>query len=300
MPRVLIVAGSDSGGGAGLQADIKACEANGAFACNAITALTAQNTRGVHGIVGIEPSFVVKQMDAVLEDIGTDVVKTGMLATTDVIEAVASRVRQAGISTVVDPVMVTSGGDPLIDADAVDAVRTQLLPLATVATPNRREAGLLLARDAPRGLRELRRDAEEIARRFGPRSVLVKGGDVDGDIAPDAVRLDTDGPLVVDVFYDGSAFVEFVSSKVDTRNTHGTGCTLASAIAARLAHGDSVVDAVRQAKKYVDRALRASVTVHLGFGSVGPFIHAPATWPRLYRSGGEDEEEDASVATTGS
>ncbi|KAJ8611672.1 hypothetical protein CTAYLR_007900 [Chrysophaeum taylorii] len=279
-PRVLIVAGSDSGGGAGLQADIKTCEANGAFACNAVTAVTAQNTRGVHGIVGIDAEFVVAQMDAVLGDIGADAIKTGMLATTAVIRAVATRARSASAAVVVDPVMVAAGGDVLIDADAIDAVRHELLPLATIATPNRREAAVLLgAADPPRTLAELRAAAADVHGRFRPHSVLVKGGDLaDATALTNAVRLDRGPPLVVDVFYDGTVFAEFVSSKLDTRNTHGTGCTLASAIAARLAAGDPLLDAVKAAKTYLDAALRASACVHLGDGGYGPFVHAPAFW----------------------
>ena len=280
IPRVLIVAGSDSGGGAGLQADIKSCDANGVFSMTAVTAVTAQNTKGVHGVVGLEPTFVVQQMDVVLTDIGVDAVKTGMLATVAVVEAVAERLEQVK-PIVVDPVMVTANGDRLIDVDAVEAVQRKLLPLATIATPNRREAALLLDSGAELNtVDELKAAAKAIKEKFGPQTVLVKGGHAGReDRQNDWITIDDDDDddkgddLVVDVLYDGTTAHVIACPRIETRNTHGTGCTLASAIAAHLARGLSVRDAVIQARRYLSLVLQRSQSVHLGQGSCGPLIH---------------------------
>lgn len=277
-PRpVLYVGGTDSGGGAGLLADIKACEANGGFACVAVTAATAQNTRGVSGVSGIESDFVIKQIDAVLEDIGSHAVKTGMLATAELIKAVASRIGDCE-NVVVDPVMVTANGDVLVDDGAVDAVKCDLLPIATITTPNLREAALLLGGKPLETIDDAKAAAVRLCR-LGPGSVLVKGCQVSkSQLGDDVLRLDDDETsdvAIVDVFYDSRQFVFIATSKVETRNTHGTGCTLASAIAARLADGDDVLQAVQKARTYLYSALKASTAIKIGTGKHGPFLHAP-------------------------
>ncbi|KAJ1458964.1 phosphomethylpyrimidine kinase [Pelagophyceae sp. CCMP2097] len=277
LPRVLVISGSDSGGGAGLQADIKACLANGAFAMNAVSCITAQNTQGVQGVLGIEPSFVVAQMDSVLDDLGADSAKTGMLATAEVVRAVSERLQKAApLAVVVDPVMVTASGYVLVDHETIQAVCSHLLPIATVCTPNLREAALLLGlSELPETLEAVRNAAKAIFDQFGPNLVLVKGSRATP--SPDAVWIfgatgDSEA-TIVDVLYDGVTWTELACPAVETRNTHGTGCTLASAIAAHLARGKDVNAAVVSAKEYLDAALRASATLALGSGSHGPIDH---------------------------
>lgn len=291
VPRVLLVSGSDSGGGAGLQADIKACAALGAYSSNAITALTAQNTTGVHGILGVATEFVVQQMDVVLSDVRPDCCKTGMLATAEVIGAVSDRVRRAveeGLlryGCVVDPVMCAASGDALVEPSAVAAIRSRMLPLARVATPNRFEAGVLLDGEAPSTLAEVRRAADQIRTRHACASVVVKGATLAADdvLAGDHLWFGPprdQGPgadVTVDVYVDDQGCLELACSKIDTRNTHGTGCAFASALAARLATGVDVRTAVIDAKAYIDAALRASASLAIGTGAHGPINHAYAT-----------------------
>ena len=259
MKKALTIAGSDSGGGAGIQADLKTFAALGVFGTSAITALTAQNTVGVEGVYAIPPDFVALQIDAVVKDIGADAVKIGMLSNRRIIEIVAARVAAHGLQPlVVDPVMVAKSGDALLEPDARDALISLLLPLAAVVTPNLPEAEVLCG--FPVDTMEGMRRAARAIHALGPRCVVVKGGHLAG----------TD--FSTDLFYDGVRFEELSEKRLDTRNTHGTGCTFASAIAARLARGDEMRDAVRGAKRYVSGILAASAGLRIGHGH-GPMNH---------------------------
>jgi hydroxymethylpyrimidine/phosphomethylpyrimidine kinase len=252
----LTIAGSDSGGGAGIQADLKTFSALGVFGMSALTAITAQNTLGVTAVFELPPEIVAAQIDAVVTDIGVDATKTGMIANAEIIRVVAQKVREHGISTfIVDPVMVATSGDRLLPESAVEALRTELLPLATVVTPNLPEAGVLIGREVTT-LAEMRNAARAIVD-LGARSALVKGGHLAGD--------------AVDVFYDGDQFVELAARRIPTTSTHGTGCTLASAIAALLAKGESLEQAVRDAKAYVTAAIERAYPVGHGHGPVHHF-----------------------------
>lgn len=253
IPRVLIIAGSDSGGGAGIQADLKAVSALGAFGTTAITALTAQNTVGVHGVLEIDPAFIGQQIDVVASDIGVDATKTGMLSSPQIIEVVAAKIVEHGLQPlVVDPVMMAKSGDPLLRPEAMGALRTRLLPLATVVTPNLPEAAALCGR--PVGSLEDMRDAARAIRALGPRTVVVKGGHLSRE--HDAV----------DVFFDGDEFVELRRPRFDTPHTHGTGCIFASAIAAGLAQGLSTLGAIEQAKDLITAAVRHALALGAGHG----------------------------------
>jgi hydroxymethylpyrimidine/phosphomethylpyrimidine kinase len=258
VPRVLIIAGSDSSGGAGIQADLKTVSALGAFAMTAITALTAQNTTGVYGIVEIEPRFVVQQIEVCASDIGCDAVKTGMLANAGIIDAVAGAIRGLG-PLVVDPVMIAKSGARLLVPEAIAALRTKLLPLATVVTPNLHEAGALTGREI-KTLDQMKEAARAI-RDLGPGNVVVKGGHLEG--------------IAADVLYDGRNFTEFRSERVETRNTHGTGCIFASAIAAGLAHKKTVAESVSAAKNFITAAIRAGLTLGKGYGPANPMAPLP-------------------------
>jgi hydroxymethylpyrimidine/phosphomethylpyrimidine kinase len=257
--RVLIIAGSDSGGGAGIQADIKAVTAMAGFAATAITALTAQNTKGVHGVVPVDPAFILQQIEVVLDDIGADALKTGMLHSTEVIRTVADAIaRRAPLTPlVVDPVMVASkGAHRLLLSDAEAAMRDVLLPMATVLTPNLPEAEVL-AGFPVRGEADMRRAAEHLAR-LGAKAILMKGGHLEGD-------------RVIDLLFHDGHFERFEEARIQSRNTHGTGCTLASAIAAGLAQKMSLRDAVVRARTYVRQAIAAAP----GYGGgLGPLDHA--------------------------
>jgi hydroxymethylpyrimidine/phosphomethylpyrimidine kinase len=261
--RVLIVAGSDSGGGAGIQADIKAVTALGGYAATAITALTAQNTLGVHGVFPVDPEFIEAQMVAVLDDIGADCVKTGMLGVAPVIETVAAVLerRAAGIPLVVDPVMVAKGGARLLAPEAVDALKTRLLPRARLATPNIPEAEALLGR-AIGGPGEMEAAARALLD-LGPEAVLLKGGHLEGE-------------RVVDVLAEGDRIRRFEGPRIATRHTHGTGCTLASAAAQGLAQGMELAAAVARARAYVLEAIATAP----GFGAGhGPLNHGHTVRP---------------------
>jgi hydroxymethylpyrimidine/phosphomethylpyrimidine kinase len=263
--RVLIVAGSDSGGGAGIQADIKSVTANGGYAMTAITAITVQNTLGVFGVHAVPLDVVVDQIKVTASDLGVDVVKTGMLGSRASVETVAEAlsVHTPKALRVVDPVMVAKGGAPLLAADAVDAMRAVMVPGAGLLTPNAPEAERL-AEVAVETLDGQRRAAERLLRR-GARAVLVKGGHVEGALITDVLATE-----------DGELFFE--SPRIETTNTHGTGCTLASAIAARLALGDSLPEAVERARAYVAEAIRTAP----GFGAGhGPLNHG---WPLTRRT----------------
>jgi hydroxymethylpyrimidine/phosphomethylpyrimidine kinase len=262
MNKVLTIAGSDSGGGAGIQADLKTFAARGVYGMSALTAITAQNTVGVQGVFELPADFVAAQIDSVMEDIGADAWKTGMLSNAEIIRVVAGRAQRYQIERlVVDPVMVAKGGDPLLRAEARDALVEELLPLAYVVTPNHHEAGVLTG-FVVSTLEEMRRAAVAI-HALGARYVVVKGGHLP---ASDAA---------IDVLYDGRDFEAFEAERVDTPNTHGTGCTFASAIAAELAKGLPVGDAVRAAKTYLTAAVRAAVDLGIGHGH-GPLNHFPA------------------------
>jgi hydroxymethylpyrimidine/phosphomethylpyrimidine kinase len=251
--RVLIIAGSDSGGGAGIQADIKAVTALRGFAMTAITALTAQDTRGVHGVMGVPPDFIRQQIAVVLDDLGADAIKTGMLHSVPVIEAVCAELaaRARGIPLVVDPVMIAKGGHPLIDAEAVATLKARLVPMATVITPNLPEAEALVDRPI-RTLAEMRAAADAL-RGLGAPCVVLKGGHMEG-------------AALTDLLVTAEGTEEFTSVRIATRHTHGTGCTLASAIAAGLAQGMSLREAVVRARAYVLAAIAAAPGYGAGHG----------------------------------
>ena len=261
--RVLIVAGSDSGGGAGIQADIKAVTALDGYAMTAITALTAQNTLGVFGVAPVEIGFIRQQIELCLTDIGADVVKTGMLATSEVIGAVADALAEfaPGVPVVVDPVMVAKGGASLLAEDAVRTLRDRLLSLATVLTPNAPEAEALTGLTI-RDTDDMRRAGEMLCR-AGAAAVLVKGGHVAG-------------PQVRDLLVTVQGCEMFESPRIESTSTHGTGCTLASAIAAGLAQKLPLKEAVGRARAYVQEAIRTAPG--LGHGH-GPLNHAHTVRP---------------------
>ena len=258
--RVLIIAGSDSGGGAGIQADIKTVTALGGYAATAITAITIQNTQGVSGVVSTPPKAVRAQMEVVLKDIGADVLKTGMLGDKLLVETIAEAFEEiaAGIPRVIDPVMVATSGDVLLPKGAVDAVRQLMIPGATLVTPNAPEAEVLTGK-AVDGLNGQRRAAEKLLN-MGARAALIKGGHVPGDVIVDVLATQTG-----EHFFDGPRIV--------TNATHGTGCTLASGIAAGLARGLTLIDAIALARAYLVKAIERAPG--LGKGN-GPIDHG---WP---------------------
>ena len=252
-PRVVLtVAGSDSGGGAGIQADLKTFAALGVYGTSALTAVTAQNTLAVIAVHELPPQLVAAQIDAVVSDIGVDVVKIGMLCSAPIIEVVVERLRRHGLDrVVVDPVMVAKGGDRLLREEALHVLRTALIPLATVVTPNLPEAAALTGRPILT-LADAREAAKEIVHRMGAKSVVVKGGHLAGP--------------PVDVFYDGTTCRELTGRRVQTTSTHGTGCTFASAIAAYLALGYSPLEAAVKAKRYVAHAMQKALPIGHGHG----------------------------------
>jgi hydroxymethylpyrimidine/phosphomethylpyrimidine kinase len=246
MKVALTIAGSDSGGGAGIQADLRTFAAHGLHGTSALTAITAQNSTGVSAWVALEPAMVVAQMEAVATDMPVAATKTGMLASAAIVAAVAGAAGRLALAPlVVDPVIVAKSGDRLLDRAAERAYVERLFPLATLVTPNLHEAGALLGR-AVADLAAMRAAARDLVA-LGARAVLVKGGALAGD--------------AVDVFFDGARLVDVPSPRIDTPNTHGTGCTLSAAICARLALGDDLLDAVRAAKAYLTEGLRRSYAV---------------------------------------
>jgi hydroxymethylpyrimidine/phosphomethylpyrimidine kinase len=271
-PNVLSIAGSDPSGGAGILADIKTFSALGAYGTAVLTALTAQNTQGVTGVHAVPPEFVRAQLDTLLDDVRIDAIKVGMLANAALAVAVAERLSALRVPLVVDPVMIAKSGDRLIDAEAIDILRSLVLPIARVLTPNLPEAGVLLGRAAPANVQEMRRAAADL-HALGPRYVLVKGGHLTGAESPD-------------ILFDGRDFTELQAPRVPTRNTHGTGCTLSAAIAALLPQCPDVPAAVRGAKEYVSGALLASDALDVGSGH-GPLHHFHALWTRRERTPGE-------------
>ncbi len=256
--RVLAIAGSDSGGGAGIQADIKAVMAMGGFAATAITAITAQNTLGVHSVYALPPDLVEAQIEAVLSDIGADAIKTGMLGDAATVERVAKCLEAArhAIPLVVDPVMIAKGGQSFLATEALETMRQRLLPLATLITPNLPEAECLLGHPISDPV-----DAAQELLQTGAKAVLLKGGH-------------GHGPELTDVLADADGVRTFIMTRIDTRHTHGTGCTLASAIAAGLAQGMALDAAVGRARAYVQEAIRTAP----GFGAGhGPLNHNATT-----------------------
>ena len=254
-PRALTIAGSDSGGGAGIQADLKTFSALGVFGMTAITAVTVQNTKGVAGFEELSPSIVAEQIRAVAGDIGVDAAKTGMLASAPIVEAVAEALAELAIpNVVVDPVIVSKHGHPLLADDAVGALRRSILPLATIVTPNLAEAARLSGIEVVQTPDDMRRAAAAILA-LGPRAVLVKGGHLAGDRA-------------TDLFVDGAEEEWLDAARIETPHTHGTGCTLSSAITAHLARGASLADAVRDGKAFVTEAIRHALPIGEGIGPV--------------------------------
>ncbi|HXG50415.1 MAG TPA: bifunctional hydroxymethylpyrimidine kinase/phosphomethylpyrimidine kinase [candidate division Zixibacteria bacterium] len=257
----MTIAGSDSGAGAGIQADLKTFAALGVYGTSVITAITAQNSLRVTRVAPLDPALVAAQIDAVAGDIGAHAVKTGMLANAAIVEAVSRKIRRHRlINVVVDPVMIAKGGRRLLTRDALETLRSRLLPLATVVTPNVPEAealaGMRLRRDS-----EIREAAEKIAS-LGPRAVVIKGGHRRG--------------AAVDLLYEGGRFHEFAAPRIRTRHTHGTGCTFSAAIAAYLAKGETIERAVAGAKSFITRAIRGAFPVGAGHGPVHQFY---AFWP---------------------
>ena len=257
IPKALTIAGSDSGGGAGIQADLKTFSAFRVFGMSVITAVTAQNSLGVQGVENLPPAFVAQQLRSVLEDFGADAAKCGMLSTAPIIEAVATELTSHRIEKlVVDPVMVAKSGDRLLEPDARAALADRILPLALLVTPNLPEAEVLA------GMRVAEpEDMEEAARRIhtmGPRYVLVKGGHLKGD--------------ATDLLWNGRDFTRFSTPRIDSQNTHGTGCTFSAAIVAGLARGQALGDAIRSAKAYVTRAIREGFQAGRGVGQLRHFI----------------------------
>ncbi len=257
IPTALTIAGSDSGGGAGIQADLKTFAALGVYGTCAITAITAQNTVGVTAAQPLSADMVVAQIEAVAGDIVIHATKTGMLGTAAIVEAVAAAIQDLELPlVVVDPVMVAKSGDRLIDGDALLALRVELLPRALVVTPNRPEAETLA------DMRIVNpEDVREAARRIhglGPRAVVIKGGH-------------GEGPDLIDLLFDGQQFLEFRTPRINTRNTHGTGCTFASAIAAHLARGGSLAASTEAAQQYVAGAIRGGLAIGQGHGPLNHF-----------------------------
>lgn len=266
-PIAVTIAGSDSSGGAGIQADLKTFSALGVYGASVITALTAQNTLGVTGIHDVPPDFVTAQMDAVFSDLAVGAVKIGMVSRPEIAEAIADGLsRHSARNVVFDPVMVAASGDPLIADAAVEALTTRLFPIADLITPNLAEAARLSGT-------AMAKDEDEMAEQgrvlmgLGARAVLVKGGH-------------GEGPEAVDILVSGSGTERFAAPRLSTANTHGTGCTLSSAIAAGLAKGDTLATAAGAAKTYLSAALAAADTLAIGLGA-GPVHHFHASWKRV-------------------
>ncbi|TSH88965.1 bifunctional hydroxymethylpyrimidine kinase/phosphomethylpyrimidine kinase [Verticiella sediminum] len=268
IPNVLTIAGVDPSGGAGVLADIKAMSALGAYGCGVVAALTAQNTQGVTGVMPVPPAFVRQQIETLFADVRIDAVKLGMLGQAPVIETVAdSLVRHIPPHLVLDPVMIAKSGDALLEDDAVGTLREAILPIATVITPNLPEAGVLLGGRQVETLPEMRRVAERLREAMGThghRWVLLKGGHLPGDAA-------------IDLLHDGDRMIEMAAPRVDTKNTHGTGCSLASALAALLPQAPDVPAAARAAKDYLTQALKHADRLQVGSGH-GPLQHFWRWW----------------------
>ena len=263
--KVLTIAGSDSGGGAGIQADLKTFAAIGCYGMSVITALTAQNTRGVTAIHAVPPPFAVEQMTAVFTDIGADAVKIGMLYSAELIETVTETLtKYSARNIVLDPVMVAQSGDKLMQDDAIQAIKDHLMPVADVVTPNLPEAEVLLGQKIE-SLEDMQRAARSLAQ-FGSRSILIKGGHLDESKSTDLLYLTEE-----------DRFVTLEAERVDSRNNHGTGCTLSSAIAAHMSRGSHIEDAVSKAKTFIQNAIRAGAAYKIGHGH-GPVHHFFEFW----------------------
>ena len=258
MKRVLTIAGSDSSGGAGIQADLKTITLLGGYGMSVLTALTAQNTVGVQAIHEVPVSFVERQIDSVLSDIGANAVKTGMLANAGIIEVVARKIKQYRVrKVVVDPVMVAKSGDALLREEAREVLIKKLLPLATVVTPNLPEASVLCGFKV-NSLEQMKKAAHRI-HRMGPKYVVLKGGHLEG--------------TAIDLLYDGRRFEEMKAARIVSKNTHGTGCTFASAIATLLARGEPVPEAARKAKTFITLAIQSGLELGKGHGPTNPFAY---------------------------
>jgi len=256
MKRILTIAGSDSGGGAGIQTDLKTITVLGGYGMSVITALTAQNTVGVQAILELPLEFIEKQIDSVVEDIGVDAVKTGMLSSLEIVSLVAAKIKQYQIKRViVDPVMVAKSGDSLLKEEAQKALRELLIPLAFVVTPNLPEASVLAGFEV-NDLETMKEAARHIYN-LGARNVLIKGGHLEGEI--------------LDLLFDGNTFYEYPTPRIPTKNTHGTGCTFASALATELAKGGTVQTAVERAKSFMTTAIRFSLSLGRGHGPTNPY-----------------------------
>ncbi len=265
IPNVLSIAGSDPGGGAGVQADLKTFAALGCYGMAAITALTAQNTVGVRAVHVPPADFLAAQIDAIFDDIAVDAVKIGMLGTGEIVSVVADRLAHRGARNIVlDPVLVATSGDSLGAPDVVEAIVAKLLPLAAVVTPNLPEIARLVGRDVSADPQDMGRAAEELIER-GARAVLVKGGHGESAVIVDVLAV------------PGQSATAFRGPRIATRNTHGTGCTLSSAIAAGLAHGRTLTEACDEAKRYLTAALEAADRLSVGQGH-GPVNHFGALW----------------------
>ncbi|MEX8517541.1 MAG: bifunctional hydroxymethylpyrimidine kinase/phosphomethylpyrimidine kinase [Leptothrix sp. (in: b-proteobacteria)] len=268
-PRVLSIAGSDSGGGAGIQADLKTAAALGCYGMTAITAITAQNTCGVSAIHALPPELLAAQIDAVADDIGVDAVKIGMLHSPDVVRVVAAAIRRhAWRHVVLDPVMVAASGDPLIAPETVAVLVAELFPLASVITPNLDEAALLLQRPITQPEQLAQAGADLLA--LGARAVLLKGGHLSGDEVHDLL------------LRHGHSATHYRSARIHSRNIHGAGCTLSTAVACQLALGASLSEAVQRARDYVHHAIAAGASVRVGAGH-GPLNHGYAPHPMQCR-----------------
>lgn len=263
IPNVLSIAGSDPSGGAGIQADIKSISANGAFAMAVLTALTAQNTKGVTDMHLVPPDFVTAQIKAIFDDVRVDAVKIGMIATADIATAVADALRNVSVPIVVDPVMIAKGGTSLLQSDAIAVLRKHLLPMANVLTPNLPEAACLLDTDVANSRAEMENQGQALLR-HGARAVLMKGGHLDTDDSPDCLVTEKSTHW-------------FESPRVATGNTHGTGCTLSSALAAQLAFDRDVTTAAEAAKTYTAHAIAYADALTVGTGH-GPTHHFAALY----------------------
>jgi hydroxymethylpyrimidine kinase/phosphomethylpyrimidine kinase len=258
MKRILTIAGSDSGGGAGIQADLKVITVLGGFGTSVITALTAQNTLGVQGVHAVPTSFIRQQMDSVLTDIGADAAKTGMLASQEIVEVVSEGIRRHQLDPlVVDPVMVAKSGDSLLSKDARETIKKLLLPLAFVVTPNLPEAEVLCGFPV-RNPEEMKTAAKKI-HDFGPKNVLIKGGHLKGD--------------AVDLLYDGQSFQTYETPRLNQRNTHGTGCSFSAALATFLGQELEIHEAVGRAKAFITVAIRTGISVGSGHGPTNPYSY---------------------------
>jgi hydroxymethylpyrimidine/phosphomethylpyrimidine kinase len=263
--RVLTIAGSDSGGGAGIQADLKTFSAIGCYGMSVITALTAQNTLGVNGIHAVPPAFAVEQIDAVLSDMGTDAIKIGMLYSAELIEAVVAALKKHDARKIVlDPVMVAQSGDKLLQDDAIEAIKKHLMPLADVVTPNIPEASVLCGRQITQWS-DIESAAQTLAQ-HGSRSILIKGGHGEEEKSIDLLFL-----------ADENRFVRLAAGRIKTRNNHGTGCTLSSAIASYMAQGQDIEEAVQKAKTFMTQAIAAGAQYQIGHGH-GPVHHFFQWW----------------------